>query len=110
MKSLLSMAALVSLTVLSGQALADTFWHETQTEVGVQTQPSHATAGKSRDQVLGELAQAKARPDWGLQYYNLGTPGWMMRTSERSREDVVAERLAQTPAERERISAVYTPG
>ncbi|CAB3627560.1 DUF4148 domain-containing protein [Achromobacter pestifer] len=107
-------AATVALTALIGMpalASANNVWHQTDTEIGYAIAPEHATAGKSREQVVAELAEAKSdKRQWFLTYRNLQKPAWAKQGTSRTRADVLAEAEAVTPAERARLADIYTPG
>ncbi|WP_025139868.1 DUF4148 domain-containing protein [Achromobacter sp. DH1f] len=92
-------------------ASANNTWHTANTEIGYTTALDHADGGKTRAQVVDELATAKAdSKQWFFTYRNLGKPGWAKQGTSRTRADALAEVEAMTPAERERLAAIYSPG
>lgn len=92
-------------------ASANNTWHAANTEIGYTTALDHADGGKTRAQVVNELAEAKAdSKQWFFTYRNLGKPGWVKQGTSRTRADALAEVEAMTPAERDRLAAIYTPG
>ena len=103
--------ALCGALAVPALASANSTWHQTDTEIGYSIAPGHATAGKTGEQVAGELAAAKAdKRQLFFTYYNLGKPGWAKQGTSRTRADALAEVEAMTPAERARLASIYTPG
>lgn len=101
-------AALIGLPAV---ASANNVWHQTDTEIGYVIAPEHAAAGKTRDQVQAELAEAKSDArQWFLTYRNLPKPAWAKQGTSRTRADALAEVESVTPAERARLADIYTPG
>ncbi|CAO3877566.1 MULTISPECIES: DUF4148 domain-containing protein [Achromobacter] len=96
---------------LPSLAQASSTWHQTDTEIGYEMALSHASGGKSAEQVQAELAEAKAdKRAWALRYLNAAKPGWAQQGTVRTRADVQAEAQAVSPEERARMKEIYTPG
>lgn len=92
-------------------ANASDTWHPANTEIGYTVHMDHAGPGKTREQVVAELATAKsAREQWDLMYLNAATPGWVRQGTSRTREDALAEVRDMTPAEAKRLAEIYAPG
>lgn len=103
--------SLCSALAVPAIASANNTWHQTNTEIGYTTALDHADGGKTRAQVVNDLATAKAdKRQWFFTYLNLGKPGWAKQGTSRTRADALAEIQAMTPAERDRLAAIYTPG
>ncbi|CAM4258397.1 hypothetical protein GCM10027287_19230 [Bordetella muralis] len=91
-------------------AQASETWHQTDTEIGYETAPSHAAGGKTAEQVRAELAEAKAdKRAWALQYRGLPLPASAQQGSGRTRAEVRAEAEAMSEDERARLKEIYTP-
>ncbi|SAI60055.1 Uncharacterised protein [Bordetella ansorpii] len=102
-----AIALAVSLGAASA-AQADT-WHQTNTEAGYEIHIEN-NAGKSAETVRQELLAAKAdKQAWYYSYRAQPKPFWLTE-SEKTREQVRAERDAVTPQQRARLAEIYGAG
>lgn len=108
MKYLYTAFALAATLGATSVAQADT-WHQTNTEAGYEIHVEN-NAGKSVETVRQELMAAKAdKQAWYYSYRAQPQPFWMTK-SEKTRQQVQAERDAVTPEQRARWAEIYGAG
>jgi hypothetical protein len=99
--SLLAGLAASAALILPGTAMADSYWHPANNEAGVTTHPDHFRSSRTRAQVLAE-AEAAVRQGGGSRFSASAYPADAPQAGGgRSRQEVIDELLAETPAQRD---------
>lgn len=78
----------VAFAAIASPAMAAGVIHPANTEMGYTTHPDHATQGKSRDQVVADMEQAKKEGLW--QYHRFGAPV-PVKGASMTRDEVLAD-------------------
>ena len=105
----ITLVVALAAAALPGVAAANSPWHAANGEVGFTYHPDHVTTQRSRAEVLAELEAA--RRDGTLALTNRGIPLTPKASGPgRTRAEVIAEVLNETPEERRARRDLYRGG
>lgn len=97
--SITAVSAMVTILAMPGVAAANSYWHQANTETGVNTYPEHFQSTKTREQ-LREEAGAAAR-EGAIRFMGSNYPAPVKSDGAgKSRKQVIEEMTSETPAQR----------
>ncbi len=102
-KIIAPLSAIAAMTVffaIPGIATANTYWHQTNSEVGAKTYPEHFQSSKTREQVRTE-AEVAVREGGHARFMGSNYPTTVKNNAAgKSRQEVINEMTQESPAQR----------